>query len=141
MRFLDANIFIYAYYKPKRSLTQKEQKMKTQAKKIIRNISEAKEEVTTTVIHIAEAVNILKHGMPLQTLTNTILGLFMLENVKILGVNKQLYFAATELAQDLRLDPNNSLIIQTMNLTNIKEVYSFDKDLEKIEGITRLPKY
>ena len=35
MRFLDANVFIYAYYKPKRQLTQTEKEMKEQAKSII----------------------------------------------------------------------------------------------------------
>lgn len=49
MRFLDANVFIYAYYKPKRKLNQKEQLMKDQAKEIINKINQGKEEVTTTV--------------------------------------------------------------------------------------------
>jgi len=140
MRFLDANIFIYAYYKPKRALSQKEQYMKNEAKNIIEGVNEAKEEVITTVIHLAEASNILKHGISLETLNNIMLGLFMLDNVKILGVNRETYFAATELAGELKLDPNNALIIEVMRLNNIKEVYSFDEDLEEIEEITRLPK-
>jgi len=140
MRFLDANIFVYAYYKPKRALSQKEQYMKNEAKKIIERINEAKEEVVTTVIHLAEASNILKHGVSLETLNNMMLGLFMLDNVKILGVNRETYFAATELAGELKLDPNNALIIEVMRLNNIREVYSFDEDLEEIEEITRLPK-
>ena len=140
MRFLDANIFIYAYYKPKRALSQKEQYMKNEAKNIIERVNEAKEAVITTVIHLAEASNILKHGISLETLNNIMLGLFMLDNVKILGVNRETYFAATELAGELKLDPNNALIIEVMRLNNIKEVYSFDEDLEEIEEITRLPK-
>ena len=32
MSFLDANVFIYAYYKPKRELTEKEKQMKEHAK-------------------------------------------------------------------------------------------------------------
>ena len=42
MRFLDANVFVYAYYKPKRQLTQKEKQMKEQAKKIISGVSQGK---------------------------------------------------------------------------------------------------
>ena len=139
MKFLDANVFIYAYYKPKRTLTQKEQRMKNEAKEIIKKINEGKEEVTTTVIHIAETVNILKHGMPLENLINLILGLFMLDNVKIIGVSRETYFAATELGRDLKQDPNDALIIETMRSSDIRELYSFDQDFEKIEGITRLP--
>ena len=59
MRFLDANIFIYAFYKPKKQLSEKEDDMKEQAKKIISNISQGKEQVITTVVHISEIVNIL----------------------------------------------------------------------------------
>ena len=139
MRFLDANVFIYAYYKPKRSLTQKEQLMKNEAREIVNRVNEAKEEITTTVIHISEAVNILRQGMPLESLINFILGLFMLDNVKIIGVDKETYFAAAELGRDLRLDPNDALMVEIMRLRDIKELYSFDEDLGKIEEITRLP--
>ena len=97
MRFLDANVFIYAYYKPKKQLTQKEKQVKDHAKKVISAVSQGKEEVIMTIVHLSEAVNILKHGMPLEQLTNVILGLFMLDNVKIRGVSRETYFAATEL--------------------------------------------
>ncbi|MFH7836032.1 MAG: PIN domain-containing protein, partial [Candidatus Aenigmatarchaeota archaeon] len=63
MRFLDANIFIYAYYKPKRQLSQKEKQMKDYAKKIVNDISQGKEEIVTTVVHLSEIVNILKHSI------------------------------------------------------------------------------
>ncbi len=140
MRFLDANVFIYAYYKPKKQLTQKEKQMKDHAKKIISEVSQGKEEVMMTVVHLSEAVNILKHGMPLERLTNVILGLFMLDNVKIRGVSREAYFAATELGDDLKLDPNDALAVDVMRLSNIKEIYSFDEDFDKIGGISRLPK-
>jgi predicted nucleic acid-binding protein len=140
MSFLDANVFIYAYYKPKRQLTQKEKQMKDHAKRIISEISQGKEEVITTVVHLSEVVNILKHGMPLEQLTNIVLGLFMLDNVKTHGVSREAYFAATELGDDLKLDPNDALAIDIMRLGNIKEIYSFDEDFDKIEGISRLPK-
>jgi predicted nucleic acid-binding protein len=97
MIFLDANIFIYAYYRPKKQLTEKEEAMKDQAKKIVSNISQGKEQVTTTVVHISEIVNILKNGLTQDQLTQIILGVFMLNNVKIMDVTKDAYFAAAEL--------------------------------------------
>ena len=97
MRFLDAHIFIYAYYKPKKQLTGKEKQMKEHAKKIIINVSQGKENVMMTVVHVSEVVNILKHGMPQDQLTNIIRGLLMLENVKIIDVTRDTYFAAVEL--------------------------------------------
>ncbi|KPV63898.1 MAG: PIN domain protein [Candidatus Bathyarchaeota archaeon BA1] len=140
MKFLDANIFVYAYYKPRRQLTQREKFMKEGAKEVISGINKGEIEVTTTVVQISEAVNILKRAMPLEHLVYMVLGIFMLDNVKILGVNREMYFAATELGGDLKLDPNNALAVEAMRLSGIAEIYSFDEDFEKIEGITRLPK-
>ncbi len=139
MRFLDANVFIYAYYKPKRQLTQNEKQMKENAKKIISNVTEAKEEVMTTVVHVSEIVNILKHGMPLDQLTDTIRGLFMIDNVKIMGVTPEAYFAATELGDDLKLEANDALAVDFMRQNNMKEIYSFDEHFNDIEGLKRLP--
>jgi len=140
MKFLDANIFVYAYYKPRRELTERERLMKNEAKRIIKGISEGEVEVLTTVVHMSEAVNILKHGMPLEHLIKVILGLFMFDNVKILGVSKDTYFAAAELGGDLKLDPNDALAVEVMRLGGIDEIYSFDEDFEKVEEITKLPK-
>jgi len=139
MRFLDANVFVYAYYKPKRQLTQKERQMKEHAKKIISGVSEGKEEVMMTIVHVSEVVNILKHGLPLDQLALIIRGLFMLDNVKITGVSREAYFAAAELGDDLKLEANDALAIDVMRLSGISEIYSFDEDFEYVEGITRLP--
>jgi len=140
MRFLDANIFVYAYYRPRRELTERERLMKNEAKRIIKGISEGEVEVLTTVVHMSEAVNILKHGMLLEHVIKVILGLFMLDNVKILGVSRDTYFAAAELGGDLKLDPNDALAVEVMRLGGIDEIYSFDEDFEKVEGIAKLPK-
>ena len=139
MKFLDANIFIYAYYKPKKNLTSKENLMKDQAKKIISNVSKGEEDVMITVVHISEAVNILKHGMPQDQLIRVIRGVFMLDNVRIIDVSKDMYFAATELGEDLKLEPNDALAVDVMLQGKITEIYSFDEHFNRIDGITRLP--
>jgi predicted nucleic acid-binding protein len=139
MRFLDANIFIYAYYRSKKQLTQKEEAMKDQAKRIVSNISQGKEQVTTTVVHISEIVNILKNGIPKDQLTQISLGLFMLNNMKIVDVTKDAYFAAAELGQDLKLEPNDALAVDIMRQNEITEIYSFDEHFTNIDGIIKLP--
>jgi len=139
MRFLDANIFIYAYYRPKKQLTQKEEAMKEQAKRIVSNISQGKEQVTTTVVHISEIVNILKNGMPQDRLTEIILGLFMLNNMEIMDVTRDTYFAAVELGQDLKLEPNDALAVDIMRQNEITEIYTFDEHFKSIDGIAKLP--
>ena len=139
MKFLDANVFVYAYYKPKKQLSEKENQMKEQAKTIISNISKGKEDIMMTVVHISEVANVLKLGMPQDQLTTIIRGLFMLDNVKILDVTKDAYFAATELGEDLKLKPNDALAVDMMRQNNIIEIYSFDENFNQAEGITRLP--
>ena len=62
MRFLDPNVFIYAYYKPKRKLTEKQKQMKEHSKEIIRRINEG-EDVIITVVHLSEVTNILKRAL------------------------------------------------------------------------------
>jgi predicted nucleic acid-binding protein len=139
MKFLDANIFVYAYYKPKKPLSEKEHQMKEHAKTIISNISKGKEEVMITVVHVSEVANVLKHGMPQDQLTPIIRGLFMLDNVRIIDVTKDVYFAATELGEDLKLEPNDALAIDVMRQNNITEIFSFDEHFNQIDGITRIP--
>jgi uncharacterized protein len=139
MRFLDTNIFVYAYYRPKKILTEKEQTMKELAKEIIRNVSSGKEQVTTTVVHVSEIVNILKNGLPQEKLTALISGLFMLNNVIILDVTKDAYFAATEISNDLKLEPNDTLAIDIMRQNGICEIYTFDEHFSNIDGIVKLP--
>jgi predicted nucleic acid-binding protein len=139
LKFLDANVFIYAYYKPKKQLTEKEKRMKEQAKKIISNVSEGKEDVMMTVVHVSEVVNILKHGLSQDQLTIIIRGLFMLDNVRIVDVSRDAYFAATELGEDLKLEANDALAVDVMRQNGINEIYSFDEHFDHMEGITKLP--
>jgi len=139
MKFLDANIFIYAYYKPQGKLNEREFAMKEEAKKIVSNISIGEEKVLTTVVHISEIVNILKNGMPKDVLARTILGLFMLDNVTILDVTKDEYFAAVAVGDDLSLGPNDALAVDVMRQNDVTEIYSFDQHFNKVSGITRLP--
>jgi len=140
VKFLDANPFIYAYYKPRRELTEYERKLKESAKQIVARINRGEEKVVTTVVHVSEMVNILKHGMTFEELYELILGLFSLENVKILKVSREDYLAAVELSLELKLDPNDALAIQVMYAMNINEIYSFDADFDKVGGIVRLPR-
>ena len=139
MKFLDANLFIYAYYAPKKQLTDKEKKMKEFSKKIISDISDGKEDVLTTVVHLSEIVNILKNSLSSEQLARLIRGLFMLGNVKIAGVSAEAYLAAVELGEELKLEANDALAVDIMLQNDINEIYSFDGHFDNLEGILRLP--
>ncbi|MGA2387147.1 MAG: type II toxin-antitoxin system VapC family toxin [Candidatus Bathyarchaeia archaeon] len=138
MKFLDANVFVYAYYKPRKQLSQKEIDMKEAAQRIIANIFEGKDRVLTSVVHLSEVVNILKHGFPTDQVSEIMRGVFMLENVIVADVTRDIYFAANELGDNLRLDANDALAVDIMKLNGISEIYSFDEDFDKVEGIRRI---
>jgi len=140
MKFLDANVFVYAYYKPKKHLTTKEKQMKEQAKKIVTEVSQGTEQAITTVVHLSEIVNILKNGMPLEQLTDLIRGLLMLDNIIVHSVTKEAYFAANELGDDLKLEANDALAVDIMRSNGVTEIFTFDEDFDRVEGVTRIPK-
>ena len=139
MRFLDANVFIYAYYKPKRELTKEQKIMKEKAKEIIKMINDGKEEVITTVVHLSEVCNILKRAMKLHDLQTFLIGLYSMDNVKIVDVSKDMYFTAIGLMDEFKLDPNDCLAVLVMEQEGINEIYTFDKGFDNVGWIKRLP--
>ena len=139
MRFLDANIFIYAFYKPRGKLTAKQAIMKEKAKEVIKKLMHGEEEFLTTVIHISEVANILKKAMPLNDLNFILSTLYSLENLKIVGISEKEYMLAIEFVKEYRMDPNDCLAIYIMRREGINEIYSFDKGFESIDELVRLP--
>ena len=138
MRFLDANVFIYAYYKPKRKLNEKEKRMKEEAKNIVNRIMEG-EKIVTSIVHLSEVVNILKHALPITDLNDIVFTLLSMGNIEIVDVTKSDYLHAVSLGKELMLDPNDVLAVIIMEREGINEIYTFDSDFDKVKWIKRLP--
>ncbi len=134
MKFLDANVFIYAYYKPKHELTKKQKEMKERSKEIIRRINEG-EDVIITVVHLSEIVNILKRALSMKDLYSLLIGLFSMDNIKIVNVTMEDYLGAVELMNELKMDPNDCLAVEVMRYKDINEIYTFDKGFDDVAGI------
>ena len=137
MKFLDANVFIYAYYKPTRKLTEKQKEMKERSKAIIRRVNEG-EAVITTVVHLSEVSNILKRALSMADLHSLLIGLYSLDNVRIVDTRKEDYLGAIELMSELKIDPNDCLAAEVMRREDIKEIYSFDKGFDDVGGLRRV---
>lgn len=138
MRFLDANVFIYAYYKPTRELTKKQKQMKERSKEIIIKINEG-EEVITTVVHLSEVTNILKRALSVDDLYSLLIGLCSRDNVRIVDVTVEDYLGAIELMSELKMDPNDCLAVDVMRCEDINEIYTFDRGFDGVAGIIRVP--
>ena len=77
--------------------------------------------------------------MSIEALNSILTTLYSLENLKIVGITEEEYLIAIELMKKYKIDPNDCLAIYIMKKEGIKEIYSFDKDFDKIEEIRKLP--
>jgi len=141
MIYLDANIFIYAYFKPKQGkiLSDKIKWCKEEAKKIILIINEEKNNYCTSLIQLSEVVNLLKNVMSWENLKEFIMGLISNKSVEIIEVSKLLYINAVNKMTDYKMDSNDISAYLLMKEKNIKEIYTFDQKYKSLPNITCLP--
>jgi len=137
MRFIDSSVFVYAYLRPMKKIPPAVMTMKGNARKIIARISNG-EPAATSLIHMSEIANILESRMPLIESLELLSGLFDMPSLLILDSNKELYETAIEESRSSNIGVNDALANLLMRDSNINQVYSFDKDFDRIEGVTRI---
>ena len=125
MRFIDANVFLYALLKPKPNLPKEVIEKKKQAREILRRIENG-EEVATTIVHLSEVANIIEAKVNLSTAIDFIEELLTAENVRILSVTPEDYIKATVVASEKRVSINDALAYLKMIELGISEIYTFD---------------
>jgi predicted nucleic acid-binding protein len=132
--FVDANVFIYAFLKPKRKLQPHEQKIKDAAKKIVTRINEG-EETVTSVVHFSEICNILEDHLPTNEACTLEKGLLLLDNIIVKEVSEEHYLKALAIAEDQQIGANDALAYVLMTEAGIRSIYTFDKDFNKFKDI------
>jgi len=135
MKFVDASVFVHAFIKPKRELKPHEVKIKQAAQKIVKRINEG-EKIAISVANMTEIANLLEAYMSLDEALS--IEEFLIRSAKLVTVNKQQYFEALKIAKEKRVGLNDALTYVVMLKNKIYEIYSFDKDFDKLEGIKRL---
>ena len=138
MRFVDANIFLYAFLKTGRKLSENDKKLKQISKSIIERI-EKSERVITSVVHISEISNVLESLMPLSAI-EIIESILMNSNIEIAEIDKEIYSTALELAKIYKVSLNDCVASVVMKKNGINEVYSTDRHFDEIDGISRIEK-
>lgn len=131
MRFVDANIFIYAYLKSK-DMDKRALEIKQRSKEIIKRINEG-EEVAISVVHISEILNVLEDRLPLKDVKRFLDGLTGKDNVTIFPVTKEDYLIAGEVSIKNEIGINDALALVLMSKKYISEIYSFDRDFDKVD--------
>ena len=134
MRFIDANIFI-------RYVTSDDPGASSIAAEIIRRLSDGREEAFTTDVHIHETAYVLAsrnlYGLSHGVVAGALKQLLLIKNLKM--NNKQICLEALDVfAQYPRLDFADALAVATMHRKGITEIYSFDRDFDKVQEVTRV---
>jgi uncharacterized protein len=137
--YIDANVFVYAFFKTKRQLQPKELEIKQAAKNIVARISKG-EKVITSVVHFSEVCNVLDDHLPSKEAILLEKGLLYRENISICEVTQEDYIKATLIAEDHNVCINDALAYSLMKEQAVQAIYSFDKDLDTFTDIQRVIK-
>lgn len=137
LTYIDTNIFVYAFLKPKRKLQPHETSIKEAAKKIISRINEG-EKVAMSVVHFSEVCNILEDHLSFEEALSLEKGLLLRENISIYGVSEQDYMSAISVAENYKVGMNDALACVIMGKAEMTKIYSFDKDFDSFPDIKRI---
>jgi len=137
MRFIDANVFIYAVVKPKRAAPKDIMEIKSRAKAIMNRVDEG-EPVLTSVVHLSEVANVLEGYLRPEDLNEYFNSILYKENIAVSAVDHGLYRLANEGFLIIGVGLNDAVASILMKREGINEVYSFDAHFDKIDWVKRL---
>jgi predicted nucleic acid-binding protein len=137
MRFVDASVFVHAYLKPRRLLSEVELNIKKDAKRIVARVNSG-EKVLTTVVHLAEVGNILEDYLPLDEALSVEAALFFKESIDVASVSRGDCLEALQEVKQEKIGLTDAIAHTIMKKSGVTEIYSFDKDFDGIEGIRRI---
>jgi len=132
MRFIDANVFIYAVLKPKTSLPAAVLKKKTAAKEIFLRMN-AGEPVTTTTVHLSEVANVLEDAAGMAFAVDFLSGILMKSTITVEPVTVDDYRESIRLARKLAISTNDALALIIMERQGIDEIYTFDRHFRQVK--------
>jgi len=137
MRFIDANVFIYAVVKPKGEIPRDIADIKNRAKAIMKRIDEG-EPVLTSVVHLSEVANVLEGHLTPEDLNKYFNSILYKENITVCAVDHGLYRIANESFLVYGIGLNDAVASILMKQEGISDIYSFNIHFAKIVWIKRL---
>ncbi len=137
VKFIDSNVFVYALLDPKRQLKPSEIQIKNQAREIIKSI-ERGTKATISVVHLSEVANIIAARSSRLQAQDVLDAIFLMQNIEIISVSREQYILANELSKRIGIGINDCLAFALMRKMEISEIYSFDRDFDRVEGLVRL---
>jgi len=138
IKFIDSNVFVYAYVKPKREISEKISRMKEKAKEILMKINYGEERVVTSLVHISEIANVVESLSSISKSIEIIENILNNENIIVKDVTTQDYIEAVRVANREKVSVNDALAYVIMRNNNISEIYTFDEKHFKKLNVTIL---
>jgi len=130
--YLDANILV-------RTITQDDLARATRCQRYLRRLELGEEVAELTEATIAEVVYVLssprRYHLPRPAIRTFLAGVLAFPGVSI--AHKGTYLRALELYEAHNVDFEDALIAAHMERTGTAAVVSFDRDFDRIPGITR----
>ncbi|GAB6286584.1 MAG: type II toxin-antitoxin system VapC family toxin [Methanoregula sp.] len=132
MRFIDANVVIYAVLKPKTTLPEAVLQKKTAAKEIFLRVN-AGEPVTTTTVHLSEVANVLEDAAGISFAADLLSAILTKPTINVEPVSADDYRESIRLAQKSAISINDALAVLIMERQGIREIYTFDRHFKQVK--------
>lgn len=133
MKFLDTNVIL-------RYLTRDDPEKAEKCYELFQKVKRGEIELTTCEAVIAEVVYVLSsttlYNLPRNEIYSILLPIINLKGLKM--AQKRLYIQALDIYASKNIDFEDALIFAHMQKRQIKEIYSYDNDFDKIEELCRL---
>ena len=130
MRFVDSNVFIYVLVK-----SPKDDYMT--AKRILQRIEEGEETITNTAV-IQEIVDWLEYNNKRREIETFLAAINSYITMKKAKVSWNEIMEAIGDMKKYDLDLVDALTLQTMKKNDVKEIYTNDKDFDRVKEVKRI---
>jgi len=126
MRFIDANVFIYAILRPRSTLPPAVLKKKNAARDIFLR-ADAGEPVLTTTVHLSEVANVLEDAGGITFAADLVSAVLLKPSIEVEPVTADDYRESAERAKKEAVSVNDALALVVMERRGIGEIYTFDR--------------
>jgi predicted nucleic acid-binding protein len=130
VRFVDANVFIYALIKSPREDY-------LIARGILKRIEEGEEAITSTAV-VQEVVDWLEYNNRKAEVEKFLIALNSYVSMKKVAITWADALEAIPYMKKYGLDFVDSLTLQVMKRNGVKEIYTNDRDFDRVEWIHRV---
>ena len=131
MRFLDTNLLI-------RYFTRDDEEKAQKVLKLLKRVERGEERVITSPLVLFEIVFTLQsfYGVPREKIKELLSPIIELRGLKL--SNKEIYQLALDIYTEKNISFADAFNAAFALKRGIKEIYSYDEDFDKIEGIRRV---